>query len=104
MFNLEIILQKSCFFVPIEEFFEKIQNAHIEKGHPGKDIMQKYLATKYANVTTEHINIYRSFCEKCWLKKSKARRGVVVKPILTQNVMSRGQVDMIDMQSQPDGV
>ena len=37
------------------------------------------------------------------MKKSKARRGVVVKPILTQNVMSRGQVDLIDMQSQPDG-
>ena len=93
----------SNLFVPIEEFFNKIHDAHIEKGHPGRDIMQKYLATKYANVTTEQINIYRSFCETCALKKSKARRGVVVKPILTQNVMSRGQVDLIDMQSQPDG-
>ena len=65
--------------------------------------LQKYLATKYANVTTEQINIYHSFCETCALKKSKARRGVVVKPILTQNVMSKGQVDLIDMQSQPDG-
>ena len=63
--------------------FDKIHDAHIEKGPPGRDIMQKYLATKYANVTTEQINIYRSFCEKCGLKKSKARRGVV-KPILTQ--------------------
>ena len=26
----------------------------------------------------------------------------MVKPILTNNVMSRGQVDLIDMQSQPD--
>ena len=49
-------------------------------------------------MTTDHINIYRSFCEKCGLKKSKARRGVVVKPILTPNVMARGQVDFIDMQ------
>ena len=65
--------------------------------------MQKYLVMKFANVTTDHINTYRIFCEKCGLKKAKARRGVVVKPILTQNVMSRGQVDLIDMQSQPDG-
>ena len=67
----------SNFFVPIEELFDKIHEAHIEKGHPGRDIMQKYLATKYANVTTEHINIYCSFCEKCGLKKSKARSGVI---------------------------
>ena len=68
----------SNLFVPIEELFDKIHDAHIEKGHQGRDIMQKYLATKYANVTTEHINIYRSFCEKCALKKSKARRGILV--------------------------
>ena len=75
----------SNLFIPIEDLFDKIHDAHIEKGHPGRDIMQKYLATKYANVNTEHIDIYRSFCEKCGSKKSKARRGVVVKPILTQN-------------------
>ena len=34
--------------------------------------------------------------------RNKNRRGVVVQPILTQNVMSRGQVDLIDMQSQLD--
>ena len=62
-----------------------------------------FLATKHANVTTDHVNTYRIFCKKCCLKKAKARRGVVVKLILTQNVMSRGQVDLIDMQSQPDG-
>ena len=85
-------------FVAFEELFETIHEAHIEKGHSGRDIMQKYTASRFANVTTEHINIYRYFCEKCGLKKSKARRGVVVKPIASSNVMSRGQVDLIDMQ------
>ena len=85
-------------FIPSEELFGIIHEAHLEKGHAGRDIMQKCLGNKYANVTVDHINIYRSFCEKCSLKKSKARRGVVVKPILTKNVMSRGQVDLIDMQ------
>ena len=82
----------------MEELFDVIHEVHIEKGHSGRDIMQKHMATRFSNVTTDHINIYRSFCEKCGLKKSKARRGVVVKPILTPNVMSRGQVDLIDMQ------
>ena len=67
-------------FVP----FDIIHDSHIEKGHPGRDIMQKHLATKFANVTTDHVNTYRIFCEKCGLKKAKARRGVVMK-----NVMSR---------------
>ena len=85
-------------FVPFEELFDVIHEVHIEKGHSGRDIMQKHMTTRFSNVTTDHINIYRSFCEKCGLKKSKARRGVVVKPILTPNVMARGQVDLIDMQ------
>ena len=32
----------SNFFIPIEDLFDKIHDAHIEKGHPGRDIMQKY--------------------------------------------------------------
>ena len=60
--------------------------------------MQKFMAGRFCNVTTEHINLYRMFCEKCGLKKSKGRRGVVVKPIQSNNVMSRGQVDLVDMQ------
>ena len=85
-------------FVPFEELFDNIHEAHLEKGHPGRDIMVKYMATRFSNITTDHINIYRSFCEKCGLKKSKGRRGVVVKPIKSSNIMSRGQVDLIDMQ------
>ena len=84
-------------FVPFEELFNTVHEAHIEKGHSGRDIMQKHIATKFCNVTIEHINIYRDFCEKCGLKKSKARRGVVVKPISSSNIMSRGQVDLVDM-------
>ena len=49
----------SHFFVPIEELFDKIHEAHIEKGHPGRDIMQKYLATKYANVTKLRVLLPR---------------------------------------------
>ena len=94
MFELRSYAQILCLFVPMEELFDKIHEAHIEKGHPGRDIMQKYLATKYANVTTEHINIYRSFCEKCGLKKIKNQKRCCY---LTQNVMPKGPMDLIDM-------
>ncbi|XP_045118078.1 KRAB-A domain-containing protein 2-like [Portunus trituberculatus] len=43
------------------------------------------------------------FCEECQLKKSSVRKSVVVKPILSNSMNSRCQVDLIDMQSQQDG-
>ena len=85
-------------FIPLEDLFYVIHDLHLQKGHAGRDIMQKSVSSQYCNVTVEHINIYRSFCLTCGLKKTKGRRGVVVKPIKSSNVMSRAQVDLIDMQ------
>ena len=48
--------------------------------------MSKYMSSKYYNVTIDHINTYRSLCEKCGLKKLKAGMGVVVKPIKVRHL------------------
>ena len=43
-------------------------------------------------------------CEECQLKKRKiASKGLVVKPLLSKDFNSRGQVDLVDMQSMCDG-
>jgi hypothetical protein len=43
-------------------------------------------------------------CEECQLKKRKiASKGLVVKPLLSKDFNSRGQVDLVDMQSMHDG-
>ena len=73
-------------FVTSEELFNIIHEVHLEKGNSGRDIMQKVMTTRFCNVTTEHVNM-----------KNVGRRGVVVKPILSNNVI-RGQVVLIDMQ------
>jgi hypothetical protein len=40
----------------------------------------------------------------CLLKKRKiASKGLVVKPLLSKDFNSRGQVDLVDMQSMSDG-
>ena len=65
--------------------------------------MIKETQLKYKNVTTECIMIYLNLCTSC-LKKSKvAKKGLVVKPMVFKEMNYRAQVDMIDMQSQPDG-
>ena len=38
-----------------------------------------------------------------WKKEKIASKGLVVKPLLSKDFNSRGQVDLVDMQSMPDG-
>lgn len=46
---------------------------------------------------------YLGLCEECQKKKSKTSKHIVVKPIISNDMNSRCQMDLIDMQSQPDG-
>ena len=90
-------------FVSTHEIFDIIHSIHLESGHASRDIMHKKAKCQYANITKEHINIYRSLCESCQLKKNKVQKSLVVRPILSKSWNSRCQVDLIDMQSQSDG-
>lgn len=57
---------------------------------------------KYKNVTTEAVKIYLRLCEACEKKQKSVRKGLVVKPIIHSEMNSRAQIDLIDMQSNPD--
>lgn len=66
--------------------------------------MLKVLSVKYANVTSDVVELYKSLCAECAKKRKRAAvKGVVVRPILTKDYGSRGQVDLIDMQSMVQG-
>ena len=90
-------------FVPVEEMYDVLKREHEICNHGGRDIMQDRLKKKYANITVELINLFKDSCLKCGLKKSRVRKGLVVKPILSPRAWHRWQTDLIDMQSQPDG-
>lgn len=60
------------------------------------------LKKKYCNITRPIIEVYLLLCQQCQLKKKVKRKGLVVRPILTSEMSSRCQVDLIDMQSEPD--
>ena len=50
--------------------------------------------------TRESIELYKSLCIECQKKcKRSTTKGVVVRPILSKDLLSCGQVDLIDMQS-----
>ncbi|KAK4304815.1 hypothetical protein Pmani_023250 [Petrolisthes manimaculis] len=62
--------------------------------------MLKEVQKKYANVTTAALELFKSLCEECQKKRKRPMtKGVVVRPILSKDLTSRGQVDLIDMQA-----
>ena len=75
-----------------------IKRAHIATGHGGRDKMIKETNKKYANITQEALNIFKSSCIQCQKKRKRTTtKGVVVKPILSKDFSSRAQVDMQSM-------
>ena len=66
-------------------------------------VMEAELKKKYCNITRQVIHLYLALCEHCQLKKKIPKRGLVVRPIFSHYMNSWCQVDLIDMQSEPDG-
>ncbi|CAK9296507.1 unnamed protein product, partial [Gordionus sp. m RMFG-2023] len=71
--------------------------------HGRRDILHETLKTRYYNITREIIEVYLNTCVECQLKKGKRNIGLVTNPIISKDHNSRCQMDLIDMQSQPDG-
>ena len=88
------------YYVTIEDTYDTIKRAHLVTGHGGRDRMIKELSKKYANITREALDLFKSFGQECQKKRKRPRvTGVVVRPIITKEYASRAQVDLIDMQS-----
>jgi len=66
-------------------------------------VMEAELKKKYCNITRQVIHLYLALCEQCQLKKKTPKWGLVVRPILSHYTNSWHQVDLINMQSEPDG-
>ena len=91
------------YYVQKEDIFDVIHDAHLAIGHGGRNRMMKETQTKYKCITAETIMLYFRLSVPC-LKKSKVpKKGMMIKPMIFSEMNSRAQVDLTDMQSQPDG-
>jgi len=91
------------FYVFNEELFNINNDTHLTIGHGGRNRMEYELNKKYKNITRESIMLYLNLCISCQKKSSTAKKGLVVKPIISNELNSKCQIDLIDMQAQPDG-
>jgi hypothetical protein len=89
--------------LPVEQIFDVIDLPHVAVGHGGRGRLKVETSRKYANITTDMINIFLSLCETCQKKKKLGKKGLISKKILHTEFNSRCQIDLIDMQSQLDG-
>jgi len=87
----------------MEDIFYVIDLSHIAVGHGGRDRLKVETSRKYANITTDMINIFLSLYETCQKKEKIEKKGLVSKPFCILNlIVSRCQIDLIDLQSQPN--
>ena len=88
--------------IPIEDFYEKLLEAHLRTGHGGRDRMRRFCSDKW-KISRDSCTLFASCCRTCNRKKSTVRSGVVAKHIISDYYNKRGQVDLIDFQNCPDG-
>src|SRR5688572_15875075 len=97
---MPLLVEKTVYFAHNEEMYDIIKRVHLSTGHGGRDKMLKVLSVKYANITREVVELFKSLCTECRKKrKTKCVKGVVVKPIISRDYGSRGSVDLINVQS-----
>lgn len=102
VFKRKNVDDPTIYIVPFEKYFDILRDCHRNTGHGGRDKMLYQLKSKY-NIPRSAVEIFVSLCKECNLKKSQNRKGMVVRPILSKDFNTRGQVDLIDLQSSADG-
>ncbi|XP_063287869.1 SCAN domain-containing protein 3-like [Pelobates fuscus] len=90
------------YFLYKEELFDILHDTHLRIGHGGRTRMEKELQGHYTNITKEVIMTYLTLCKQCQQKHSVQRRSLATNPKISSELHSRCQVDVIDMQSNPD--
>ena len=88
------------YYATVDEVFDILHETHSSIGHGGRNRMVYDLKKKYVNITQEVVMLYLRLCIPCQKKASNKKKGIVTKPIISNDFNSRAQVDLIDMQSQ----
>ena len=85
-----------------EELFDVIHDAHLSVGHGKAEKTYDYLKKRFSNVSRSVCDLFIKCCT-CQTNVPRPARPADFKPIISKSFNCRGQVDLIDMQSQPDG-
>ena len=85
------------------KLFDAIFEAHTSTGHAATTRTHKNATEKYANIPESICAVFCSLCPICVRGKMNLARKATLVPIVSKTFNDRGQLDLIDMQSTPDG-
>ncbi|CAG2195881.1 unnamed protein product [Mytilus edulis] len=78
------------YYACLEDMYNIVYKIHIATGHGGRDKMIKEANRKYANVSTEAVELFKELCEECQLKKRKiANEFSVISAVLSPDIESK---------------
>lgn len=101
----KVVLKKDARLIATKEnVLNIIRDYHVTNNHVGEKKTYLKICENYGNVSRKLVGEFIKQCERCVEKlRKKEKTGIVVRPILAKDFNCRGQVDLIDMQSLPDG-
>ena len=87
-----------------EELFDLFEKVHTKGGkHLGRDRLFVELKKQYTEFSRDIVLGFLKSCNECQLQKCKnSLKSTVTKPVYSPDFASRGQVDLIDMQTTSD--
>ncbi|KAL0860130.1 hypothetical protein ABMA27_010437 [Loxostege sticticalis] len=89
--------------IPTEEYYEKIFDAHIATGHGRRDKIVYALKDKYVVPIFAYMGFpHWPLCKTCLSRKTFPKKGIVVKPMVSDDFNRGGQIDLVDFQTSPD--
>ncbi|XP_026289260.1 KRAB-A domain-containing protein 2-like [Frankliniella occidentalis] len=81
------------YFVNNERMYDALLEVHLQVSHGGKNRMLPIIRKKYSNVSQEATFLFLSLCGIYLAKKKPKKRGIVVKPLVFEEMNQRCQVD-----------
>jgi hypothetical protein len=88
-----------------ETLFDNIAEVHFSSNdHPKARTLSQRIRVKFGSSIPEWVQrAFTDTCPRCVEKRCRLKPTAGFQPILTRGFGRRGQVDLIDMQSMPDG-
>ncbi len=86
-----------------DQVFDAINSAHEAIGHAKTERTYKMVSQKYSNISRAMVAMFIRMCPRCATHKIVPAIDMQRKPIISETFNDRGQIDLIDMQSCPDG-
>ncbi|CAF1366379.1 unnamed protein product, partial [Didymodactylos carnosus] len=84
-----------------ESLFNIVSESHIAVSHGGRDKTFSEICSHYSFVPRVVVEIFLKQCTSCQVRKP-IKQHVVAKPIISLGVLTRLQIDLIDMRTRPD--